>query len=356
MTTAPTNGSAAEASTQKLAPTTVNKKAAKDAVAASEGKDKTLVEPLPYGSPGTADYVELAAIDHKTVKNSRLREPSEKDIELLAKSITHEGLQQYPTAYWDEKRKKVVLLSGFTRRLAFLRNGLTSMPVMFAPKPESPTSARLKNGAENLARRNLEAIEIAAWVGELRGEGVTETEIGRAAGGFSGSSIGNYSRFFAAPFFKDWRKRYEGGAAVPGIRIALDILQHYREDEKAQKKEATRCAELHAEGRPYRVGEADGGEDGGDGGEDGDGDEDETKSSTAARLPLRSPAVVKAALDAAKGLDFKQNGFDAGFYAALRWMSFQRWKDGAGGGHGDKSGPPWEWEPPKRGRPGKEEA
>lgn len=318
-----------------------------DAVATEAAPEVPVVE---YGAPGTVDYVALDKIDIKTVKNSRLREPSEEDIALLAESIKAHGLQQTPRAYYDRDRKKVVLLNGFTRRLAYLRLGLPNIAIQFAPRPEDAMSAKLQNGAENMARRNLEPIEIAAWVGDLRADGASEKAIAKAAGGFSGSSIGNYLRFFNAPFFATWLKKYKAGSGVPGVRIALDILQHYRDDEAAQVAEAKRCLELHAEGKPYRVGEADEGE---EEEEETDGEADPKEkggNSTAARLPLRSPAVVKAALEAGKDAKLDPMSFEGGFYAALRWMSFQQWKDTEGKRHGNKSGPPWEWTPPVRGR------
>ena len=118
------------------------------------------------------------------------------ELEELAESIKSVGLIQPPVVRWNPQRSCYELISGERRFRAAHLAGLTNIPVIFR-KGNDDFSAEAAL-IENIQRVDLNPMEIARALQDLKQFGLTQDDLAKRVGK-SRSSIANYLRLLDLP-------------------------------------------------------------------------------------------------------------------------------------------------------------
>ena len=97
----------------------------------------------------------------------------------LVRSLASQGQLQHCAAYWNERRDRAVLISGYRRFHAAKKAGLSHLKVMVLSQAPSPEERRYLQLIENLHRKDLSTLEQGyAYRDLLEQSGMSARELG----------------------------------------------------------------------------------------------------------------------------------------------------------------------------------
>jgi ParB family chromosome partitioning protein len=111
------------------------------------------------------------------------REVSDADIDEMAASLTELGQQQAIKVRWDAAQQLWLVVQGNTRYRAAQRAGLTSLRAEVLDEHLTPQQLRVRQLAENTARRDLPALDAARAMQQVLDAGeATQDQLARQLG------------------------------------------------------------------------------------------------------------------------------------------------------------------------------